>query len=57
MITIEPTEEGIKISGNPKSLGKAIYQLLTKPSLFFFPKSEWEKAQDFIFKRNEEQEG
>ena len=57
MITLEPTEEGIRISGNPKSLGKAIYQLLTKPSLFFFPKSEWEKAQDFIFKQNEEQEG
>lgn len=57
MITLEPMEEGIKISGEPKRLGEAIYQILTKPSLFFFPKSKWREAQDFIFKRNEEQDG
>ena len=51
MITIEPAEEGIKISGDPKSLGKAIYRIL-------IPKSnKWEEAQDFIFKQSEEQEG
>ena len=57
MLTIEPKEDGIKINGEPKSLGKAIYQLLTKPSLFFFPKSKWREAQDFIFTLNEEREG
>ena len=57
MITLEPKEDGIKINGEPKSLGKAIYQLLTKPSLFFFPKSKWREAQDFIFTLNEEREG
>ena len=31
MITLEPTEDRIKISGEPKSLGKAIYHILTKP--------------------------
>ena len=40
-----------------EGLGKMIYQALAKPSLFFFPRSEWEKAQEYVFSRNEEREG
>jgi len=57
MITIEPKENGVKITGEPKSIGKVIYQILTKPSLFFFSQSaEWQEAQEFLFKVNEERE-
>ncbi len=45
MITIEPVE-----GGEPERLGKRL-------SLFFLPQSEWKEAQEYIFKRNEEQEG
>ena len=39
-LTIEPKENGVKITGEPESLGKAIYFLLTKPSFFLNRQSE-----------------
>ena len=46
-----PKENGITISGEPESLGKALYRIL-------IPKSnKWEEAQEYIFKQNEEREG
>jgi len=57
MITVEPKENGMKTTGEPESIGEVIYQILTKPSLFFFSQSaEWKEAQEFLFKVNEEQE-